>query len=142
RTTTFVNSGQLTAVIPASDLVALVGTVNVTVFDPSSSTTSNAQTFSLTASANGTVTNLNDSGAGSLRGVISAVAAGGTIGFQGVGSIGLTSGTLVLSKNLQIIGPGAGSLSVNGNGAFRVFNVTGGVTVTITGIAVGNGNVA
>src|SRR6185369_3647823 len=77
RTTTFVNSGQLTAIIPASDLVALVGTVNITVFDPSSSTTSNAQTFSLTASANGTVTNLNDSGAGSLRGVISAVAAGG-----------------------------------------------------------------
>ncbi len=47
RTTTFVNSGQLTAAIPASD-TATVGTAQVTVFTPSpGGGTSGAQTFTI-----------------------------------------------------------------------------------------------
>jgi len=44
RTTTYVNSTQLTASIPASDIAA-VGSASVTVFNPTSGLTSSAATF-------------------------------------------------------------------------------------------------
>src|SRR5262245_54296020 len=58
-----------------------------------------------------TVTNLSDSGAGSLRGQIAAAASGDTIVFDGSlrGTISLTSGELAISRNLTIQGPGAGN---------------------------------
>lgn len=70
RTTTFVNSGQITATIPASDL-ATVGTFNITVFNPTpGGGTSGAQTFTVTAvppppdtTAPAAISNLSASGA-------------------------------------------------------------------------------
>ena len=55
------------------------------------------------------VTNLGDSGPGSLRDALNSAAPGDTVAFQAglTGTIPLTSGTLTLSKNVTITGPGA-----------------------------------
>src|SRR5688572_30839251 len=92
-----------------------------------------------------TVTNTNDSGAGSLRQAIADVAAGGTINFgpdifATSQTITLTSGQLVIDKNLTIQGPGAGRLSISGNNLSRVFFINSGVTATLDGITISNGN--
>src|SRR5207249_4594093 len=93
------------------------------------------------ASGTQTVTNLNDSGTGSLRGAIDAAAATDTIIFStGIGSITLTSGSLVVSKNLTFTGPGAPFLAINGNNAFRVFNIQSDATVSVSGFTLMNGN--
>src|SRR5437660_7308758 len=69
-----------------------------------------------------TVTNTNDSGAGSLRAAIQVANDGDTIDATGVsGTILLTSGQLYINPSVTIIGPGAGNLAVNGNATFRVF---------------------
>jgi len=68
------------------------------------------------------VTNTNDSGPGSLRDALAVANDGDTIDATGVsGTILLTSGELQITHNVTINGPGAGSLAVNGNLYFRVF---------------------
>ena len=73
------------------------------------------------------VTNTNDSGAGSLRqAVLDANAAPGadTIEFSGVsGTITLTTGELEVTSDLTISGPGANTLAVSGDYASRVLKV-------------------
>jgi hypothetical protein len=88
-----------------------------------------------------TVTNTNDSGAGSLRQAIISAAAGDTIQFAAAvtGTITLTSGALNVNKNLTIQGPGANMLAVSGNNASKVFIISAGVTVSISGLTVQNG---
>lgn len=87
-----------------------------------------------------TVTNTNDSGAGSLRQAIIDATAGQEIDFSVTGTITLTSGELAINKDLTITGPGADTLSVSGNNSSRIFNVSGaGVDVTISSLTVTNG---
>ena len=86
-----------------------------------------------------TVTSTADSGAGSLRDAIIVAAPGDTIAFAVTGTIGLTSGQLLLNKNLTINGIGANVLTVSGNNASRVFEVTSGDTVSISGLMISNG---
>src|ERR1700746_1261676 len=62
-----------------------------------------------------TVTNTNDSGPGSLRQALADVNDGDTINFAVTGTIGLTTGELLVDKSITISGPGAASLAVNGN---------------------------
>jgi len=80
------------------------------------------------------VTNLNDSGAGSLRQAIADAAPGDTITFAVSGTITLTSGELVVAKDLTLSGPGAASLSISGNTsiplASRVINNSAHLTVS------------
>src|SRR5689334_3580282 len=64
--------------------------------------------------ATNVVTNLNDSGPGSLRQTIAEAASGSTITFSVSGTIDL-NGELVVSKDLTINGPGAASLIISGN---------------------------
>ncbi len=84
-----------------------------------------------------TVTNTNNSGAGSLRQAIIDATAGQTIGFAVTGTITLTS-EISFSKNLTIIGPGATQLTLSGGGSNRVFNLTGG-TIAVSGLTIANG---
>jgi hypothetical protein len=84
------------------------------------------------------VSNLKDSGPGSLRQAIADAAAGDTITFRVTGTITLTSGALVISQDLQINGPGPNKLKISGHHASRVFVVQGG-TVTLAGITVTRG---
>lgn len=94
-----------------------------------------------------TVDNTNDAGPGSLRqAILDANAAAGadviTFGPGATGTITLTSGQLLITDSVTITGPGAGSLTINGNSASRVLYVSGllGVpTVTISGVTLSGG---
>ena len=93
--------------------------------------------------ATNTVTTTADSGPGSLRDAIAAAAAGDTINFAVTGAITLTSGELLINKNLTVAGPGAGILTVerstaSGTPDFRVFHFMSGI-VNASGLTVKNG---
>jgi hypothetical protein len=89
-----------------------------------------------------TVTNpLDDGSTGSLRFEIAAAHSGDHIVFAGsLHAITLTGGELVVGKNLDIEGPGATHLSVSGNNASRVFDITNNATATIAGLTIANGS--
>ena len=92
-----------------------------------------------------TVTNLDDSGDGSLRQAIldaNANPGADTIDFQDelTGTITLTSGELPLvTEDLTINGPGIFAITVSGNHAFRVFEIASGVTTIISGLTISDG---
>ncbi|HEV7765788.1 MAG TPA: choice-of-anchor Q domain-containing protein [Thermoanaerobaculia bacterium] len=94
------------------------------------------------------VSNLNDSGAGSLRqAVLDANGSGGadTITFQAglTGTITLTTGEIAVTEGLTISGPGAALLSVSGNDASRIFNIEAAPaapeTIAISGLTMTDG---
>src|SRR6267378_1942357 len=97
------------------------------------------------AAATVTVTNGNDSGPGSLRQAIIDASPGDTINFApSLTTVTLTSGELVIDKNLTITGPGANRLTVtamyNDFVYFRIFNISSStVTVSISGMTISNG---
>ena len=99
-----------------------------------------------TPAATITVTNGNDSGPGSLRQAIVNASSGDTINFApSITTVNLTSGQLVIDKNLTVTGPGANRLTVQrstGGPDFRIFNITSNsVTASISGLTVSNGSV-
>jgi hypothetical protein len=51
----------------------------------------------------------------------------------------LTSGELAIGRNLTFIGPGANLLTVSGNHASRVFNISSGITVSISYLTIRDG---
>src|SRR5436309_15502776 len=86
------------------------------------------------------VTNTNDSGPGSLRDALATANVGDTIDATGVsGTILLTSGELQITQSVTINGPGAGTLAVDGNATFRVFDNVIFLNVTISGFTITNG---
>ena len=85
-----------------------------------------------------TVTNTNDSGSGSLRQALVDANDGDTIAFVVTGTIGLTSGGLLIAKNITISGPGSNQLSIDGNQAILVFGIFPGKTATISGLTITN----
>ena len=75
-----------------------------------------------------TVLNNLDSGPGSLRATIAAASDNDQIVFAPALSgqtITLTTGELVIDKDLTIQGPGQNQLAISGNNASRVFHITG-----------------
>src|SRR5260370_22692073 len=72
-----------------------------------------------------TVTSTNDSGPGSLRQALADANDGDTIEFAVTGTIGLTSGELLVDTSITISGPGATNMDVNGS-ASRVFHIGSG----------------
>src|SRR5437588_7437908 len=93
-----------------------------------------------------TVTNINDSGPGSLRDAIAAASDGDMIQFDPAlkgQTITLTSGELFINNNLTITGPGPSQLTVKrstagGTQAFRIFHILK-HTVTLEGLSIING---
>src|SRR5262245_12673232 len=89
-----------------------------------------------------TVTNLLDSGAGSLRAAVAAANASpgpDAIDFATTGTIGLTSGELVITDSVTINGPGESALTVSGEDQRRGFGIAGDPTVTIADLTAANG---
>jgi hypothetical protein len=98
------------------------------------------------------VTSKADSGPGTLRRAVAnanATPAADTITFAPsvTGAITLTSGEIGIDKPLDIQGPGAGTLSVDGNDASRIFDIDGSaggtgtrIPVTISGLQLTEGN--
>ena len=86
------------------------------------------------------VTNTNDSGPGSLRQTLADANNGDVIGFAVTGTIGLTTGELLVTRSITISGPGAENLAVNGNNQSRVLHIASGQTVTISGLTITNGH--
>ena len=82
-----------------------------------------------------------------LREAITAANAtsGPTVSFKsqvtGVITLQATLGGLTVSNSVTIVGPGARTLAVSGNGAVRVFNVTSGTSV-ISGLTIQGGSAA
>src|ERR1700758_4951966 len=86
-----------------------------------------------------TVTNTNDSGPGSLRQALVDANDGDTITFAVTGTIALTSGEVVIDKNITISGPGSDQLAVSADFQyhFRIFHVMASPTVIIEGLTIG-----
>lgn len=93
-----------------------------------------------------TVTSAADSGAGSLRDTIAAAGYGDTIHFDASlngQTIDLTSGELVIDKNITVSGPGPNLLSVSKSSSsvqHRILHVLPGHTVIIEGLTIRFGN--
>jgi predicted outer membrane repeat protein len=100
-----------------------------------------------------TVLNTLDSGAGSLRAAIAAAHGGDSIAFAipttdpgynpttGAFTIGLSSGELLISRNITINGPGADKMTISGGKKnFRVFEVANGLkNVVLSGLTIRDG---
>ena len=88
------------------------------------------------------VTNVNDVGDGSLREAIAELAVGGTITFDpGLTgqTISLTSGPMVVSKELTIDAVDAPTVSVDGGGVDRVLIVDPGTRATVRNLILSGG---
>lgn len=91
------------------------------------------------------VANANDGGAGSLRQAIANSLPDTDITFSSTffnvpRTITLTGGEIPINKNLTISGPGANLLTLSGNNANRIFNITtSGQNVAISGLTISNG---
>ncbi|HWX83247.1 MAG TPA: FG-GAP-like repeat-containing protein, partial [Xanthobacteraceae bacterium] len=93
-----------------------------------------------------TVTNLNDSGAGSLRDAISTAAPGDTINFDpGLvgGTLFLTNGELDITRDVTIDGDinrnGTPAITIDAGGNSRVFQFEDSITATLNGLVLQNG---
>jgi hypothetical protein len=90
------------------------------------------------------VTNGNDSGAGSLRQAIADATHGDAISFaSGVSTVTLTTGELVIAKELTIDGGTSGVTirrsAAAGTPGFRILHILGGNSVTLIGLTIANG---
>src|SRR5882724_11927284 len=87
-----------------------------------------------------------NSGAGTLRDQVATAAPGDTINFSVTGTIALTNGAIAINKDLAIVGPGAGSLTVRGlfnsgigHASFSLFQISSGL-VGISGLTLSSGD--
>lgn len=91
------------------------------------------------SAATNAVTTLDDSGPGSLRGVIESSLPGDTIVFAATGTVYLIRGELLLSRDVTIAGPGNSAVTIDAVGNNRIFNVDPGVNAWIRDLALRGG---
>jgi CSLREA domain-containing protein len=141
--------------VPAGTLTPTSTVPPVVIFLTSTKTPSppNTPTFTSTPTPTpGVVNSLNDPGNGvcdasecTLREAIAVVSPGGTIEFSGSlsgGTITLATAELAIAKNLIIDGSALASrITISGNNARRVFNISSGYTVTLKSLVIANGYV-
>jgi len=93
-----------------------------------------------TQAATITVTNMNDGQPGSLRQALANANDGDTIVFDAsVHGITVVFGELVVDKSVTISGPDANTFEVSTYGRSRVFHITNGAHVSISGLLIING---
>ncbi len=88
------------------------------------------------------VTTLADSGPGSLREALGLIADGGTITFDPAlagGTIGLTTGQLVVGRSVTIDASAAPGLVVSGSDSSRVLQVKAGSAASVNDLVIANG---
>ena len=95
-----------------------------------------------TRAATVVVTNLADSGPGSLRAALASAQGGDVITFAVTGTITNSSAELVISNNLDVIGPGANTLAVSGKNLNRAFHILSGAAVSFSGLTIRDGHAA
>jgi uncharacterized repeat protein (TIGR01451 family) len=141
--TVFTLTGHIPPSTPGGTIYHNVATVTSDTGDPESSNNQAAANTTVTSCLTNPVVITNaDSGPGSLRQALADACPGSTISFdmnQVVSPITLTTGELIVDKNVTITGPGANLLTISGNLASRVFNIGSGVTAVISGLTVANG---
>ncbi len=105
---------------------------------------SSSDTENHTVCGDSVVTSTADSGAGSLRQIITDACDASTITFNLAGAgphtITLTTGELAINKNLTIKNDSGESITISGNNASRVFNVNVGKTAAIIGLTISSGS--
>ena len=86
------------------------------------------------------VLNTNDAGPGSLRDVIACVPGGTSIDFDlpPNSQIVLTSGEIIINKNIILVGSGMLDLTISGNNASRIFHILPGKSLTLENMALKN----
>lgn len=81
----------------------------------------------------------------SLRDAISAANDGDTITFgtqfNTPTTITLLQGQILIAKSLTIAGPGSSSLSISGNNAGRIFRISDGANVSLSGVTLRDGRI-
>jgi uncharacterized repeat protein (TIGR01451 family) len=103
---------------------------------------SNVTTTVVDCAANPVVSSREDDNLGSLRQAIRTVCPGGVITFDPTGSpytIALTSGPLLIDKDVTITGPAAAGVTISGSNISRVFQVKPGVTVAVSNLNIADG---
>lgn len=103
-----------------------------------SGSTSDALTQVVNCSSTITVTNANDSGAGSLREAIADVCTGGTLTFNGDYTIPLAS-PLTIAKNLTLDGE-THTVTLDGQDSVKVLYVNTGITLNLNALTITRGN--
>src|SRR4051794_23325353 len=99
-----------------------------------------AATITVQSTADGAANAANCPGPGCrLRDALAAANSGDTINFSVTGTITLNSGELSIARNLTITGPGAPSLTIDGNASTRVFYIAPNLGVSISGLTIANG---
>ncbi len=89
-----------------------------------------------------TVTNLDDSGPGSLREALAFVGDGGTITFDpglAGGTLTLTSEQLLFDRSATVDASAAAPITISGGGTSRVFMINSGLTVSMSDLVVRDG---
>ncbi|HEY3386594.1 MAG TPA: hypothetical protein VGK46_08800 [Saprospiraceae bacterium] len=91
------------------------------------------------------ITNANDTGIGSLRDRIACSLSGTTLYFDNSltdDTVTLTTGDILIDKNLRIIGPGKNNLTLSGNNASRIFHIQPGNLFELSSLSMKDANSA